>query len=132
MINTHDFQNNKGQDENPSNHFESKWTILSPVRKTKNKNHNHNHMDPLNICFALQGNRVDGPKIKRSTIPNIGFGLFADKSYKKNDLITVYGGSLHFNSVEGEYVFSLQESPPMQKKREGGATMDTVNPTFLW
>jgi hypothetical protein len=113
MINTHDFQNNKGQDVNPKNYLESIWIIPSPVRKTKNVKKNHNHMDPVNILHALKGNRVDGPKIRRSTIPNIGFGLFADKSYKKNDLITVYGGSLHFKSVEGEYVFSLQESPPI-------------------
>ena len=49
------------------------------------------HLDPINIRLAINGNRVDGPKIKRSTIPNVGFGLFADKDYKRNFYETYCG-----------------------------------------
>jgi hypothetical protein len=94
---------------NHKNDALSKWKIPCQARRIKSPSI---HLDPRNVRLAIKGNRVGGPIIKLSTIPNVGFGLFADKDYKKNSLITVYGGSLHFNSVvTGEYVFSLQESP---------------------
>jgi hypothetical protein len=97
--------------EQENNHDRlSKWKI-PPQSSTNSPNI---HLDPANVHMAINGNRADGPRIKRSTIPDVGFGLFADKYYKRNSLITVYGGSLHFNDVvEGEYVLSLQESPPI-------------------
>ena len=58
-------------------------------------------------------NQTPGPIIKKSTIPNIGFGLFADKDYKKKENITVYGGKLYYHVVDGPYIFRLQENPPI-------------------
>lgn len=66
-----------------------------------------------NIYLSLLGNKYGGPIISKSTISNVGFGLFADRNYKKNELVTIYGGKLHYKVVDGEYVFRLQEYPPI-------------------
>ena len=70
-------------------------------------------MSKTNNYLSRMGNMVDGPIISKSTIKDVGFGLFADKNYKKKDVITIYGGKLHYNVVDGEYVFRLQEDPPI-------------------
>ena len=74
---------------------------------------NYRHLDSENVRMAKDGNLVPGPRIKLSTIPNIGFGLFSERDYKKNALITIYGGRLHYSDFHGEYVFCLQDFPPI-------------------
>ena len=66
-----------------------------------------------NAQLANQANLTEGPRIKKSTIPNVGFGLFADRSYISKEFITIYGGKLHYSVVDGEYVLRLQENPPI-------------------
>lgn len=70
-------------------------------------------MSKKNNYLSIMGNMVGGPKIAKSTIRDVGFGLFAERTYKKNEIITIYGGKLHYNVVDGEYVFRLQENPPI-------------------
>lgn len=70
-------------------------------------------LSKTNIEMAKLGNAQPGPKIKKSTIKDIGFGLFADKDYKKNEKITVYGGKLEYEKIDGEYVFMLCADPPV-------------------
>jgi hypothetical protein len=66
-----------------------------------------------NKYLSILGNKVGGPIISKSTIQGVGFGLFADKNYKKKEIITIYGGRLYYEVVDGEYVFRLQEDPPI-------------------
>jgi SET domain-containing protein len=61
--------------------------------------------------LAELGNSVGGPQIKMSNIKGVGYGLFADKNYKKKDLVTSYGGSLHYKKIHGDYAFRLSEDP---------------------
>lgn len=63
--------------------------------------------------LAKLGNTHIGPKIKKSTIKDIGFGLFADRNYKKNEKITTYGGKLEYRKIDGEYAFMLCADPPL-------------------
>lgn len=73
----------------------------------------NNFFNKQNTQLAKIGNTVAGPVIKKSTIKDIGFGLFADKDYKKNEKITVYGGKLEYKKIDGEYVFMLCADPPV-------------------
>jgi hypothetical protein len=73
----------------------------------------NNFFNKKNTNLAKLGNTVDGPVIKKSTIKDIGFGLFADKNYKRNEKITVYGGKIEYNKIDGEYVFMLCADPPV-------------------
>jgi hypothetical protein len=85
----------------------SKPTAMSNLTKTTTTT------TTKNSELARLGNMERGPIIAKSTIPGIGFGLFAEKNYKQYDLITIYGGKLYYESIDGEYVFRLRENPPL-------------------
>ena len=83
-------------------------------KKWYNKKESNRFISKRNAKLAELGNSVGGPQIKMTTIKGLqGYGLFADKNYNKNEIITVYGGRLHYNMVQGDYVFRLCEKTPL-------------------
>jgi len=64
-----------------------------------------------NRQMAELGNLLGGPQIKLSIIKGVGYGLFADKNYIKKEIITTYGGELHYEKFHGDYAFRLSENP---------------------
>jgi len=54
-------------------------------------------------------NLFSGPKVKRDPIR--GWGLFADRDYKRGELITLFGGNIIYSAaeVQGDYVARCSE-----------------------
>ena len=73
--------------------------------------YDHKFIDKHNCKLAKLGNLEGGPQIRMSMIKGVGFGLFADKNYKKKDIITSYGGRLYYKKVQGDYAFKLSDDP---------------------
>jgi hypothetical protein len=52
-------------------------------------------------------NRTKGPKLR--FIPGKGYGLFADRDYKRGEEVTTYGGEQVDSETDGPYVIYLNE-----------------------
>ena len=85
----------------------SEWFKKSSKKKGK-------FFSKRNTKLAELGNSVGGPQIKKTTIKGLeGYGLFAERNYKKGEIITIYGGKLHYKMIQGDYVFRLCEKTPL-------------------
>jgi hypothetical protein len=65
--------------------------------------------------------RRGGLYIMRSTIPNAGFGLYADKPFRKGGVISVYNGRVVPEEEAGKHTHSMVTS-----------TGETVDGRFAW
>src|SRR4051812_24098296 len=86
------------------------------------------YTEKTNIC-AYHLHKYHGLAIKKSTIPNAGFGLFATHLYKKDEVIAYYTGKVltdkQAKKSNSQYILKIESLPNFnidsQNKYEPGA-----------
>lgn len=65
------------------------------------------------------------PEVKQSSLANGGLGLFAERDYAENELVTLYGGKRSDEEINGSYVIKVH---PYKKK---AFYLDGENPNYF-